>query len=185
MNSLTDSQSNSAPRNSKIQSFLEALRNSQNQGGENRGERLTTNPFAEFQQKKEIEKKRAEQFLQARQQEWNKVYSAKEKQTQSRISEIREQLKILIDQVHRLDQNLVKAASAPIAEVGEYHESFLLRLQRTIQLFSLEAQDTNSWLTLYYSRSTKKGYYLGMAKTGGTAFTQANERAVATSVGWW
>jgi hypothetical protein len=24
-----------------------------------------------------------------------------------------------------------------------------------------------------------------MAKTGGTAFTQANERAVATSVGWW
>lgn len=171
------------PGNAKIQSFLEALRNSQGQSSENGRFESGKNPFAEFQQKKEIEKRRSEQFLQARQQEWNQVFSAKEKQTQLRIEQIKQQLQLLVKQVKQLDRNLVKAASAPVTEAGEYHENFLLRIQKAIQLFSLEAQDANSWLALYHSRSTKKGFYLSMAQSQETSFTQANERSVATSIG--
>lgn len=173
----------SSSRSTKIQSFLEALRNSQGSAREDSGEQFRHHPFAEFQQKKEIEKRRSEQFLQARQQEWNQVFSAKEKQTQLRIEQIRQQLQLLVKQVKRLDRNLIKATSAPVTEVGEYHENFLLRIQKAIQLFSLEAQDANSWLALYHSRSTKKGFYLSMAQSQETSFTQANERSVATSIG--
>lgn len=184
MNSQNISSSSPSQGNSKIQSFLEALRASQpTRNSENIGEQSATNPFAEFQHKKEAEKRRAEQFLQARQQEWNKVFSAKEKQTRQRIEEIREQLKALAKQLKQLDNNLHKAVESPIVESGEYHESFLIHIQKMIQLFSLEAQETNSWLALYNSRSSKKGFYLGMAKSKGTSFTQANERSVATSVG--
>ena len=183
MNSNTGSPSGSSQGNAKIQNFLEALRNSQARTSENGGERPSSNPFAEFQQKKEAEKRRAEQFLQARQQEWNKVFSSKEKQTLQKIEELREQLKSLAKQYKQLDQNLIKAVNAPISEAGEYHESFLVHIQKMIQLFSLQAQEANSWLSMYNSRSSKKGFYLGMAKSKGTSFTQSNERSVATSVG--
>ncbi len=184
MNSQNGGSAKGNQSNAKIQSFLEALRNSQSgQGSENGRFETGKNPFAEFKQKKEIEKRRAEQFLQARQQEWNKVFSAKERQTHQRIEEIREQLKALAKQVHRLDQSLQRAVDSPIVEAGEYQENFLLHLQKIIRLFSLEAQETNSWLELYHSRATKKGVYWSLAKSKGNSYTQSNERSVATSVG--
>lgn len=182
MNSNTGSSSGSQG-NTKIQSFLEALRNSQARTSENSSEQPSTNPFAEFQHKKEAEKRRAEQFFQARQQEWNKVFSAKEKQTHARIEELREQLKALAKQVKQLDKNLLKAVESPVVEVGEYHENFLVHIQKMIQLFSLQVQEANSWLTLFNSRSAKKGTYWSMAKSKGNNYTQSNERSVATSVG--
>lgn len=183
MNSNTGSSTKPGQSNAKIQSFLEALRNSQGKTTESGNFEQANNPFAEFQQKKEAEKRRAEQFFQARQQEWNQVFSAKERQTQKRIEELRDQLKALVKQVKQLDQNLTKAVEAPIAEVGEYHENFLIHLQKMIRLFSLQVQESNSWLALYTSRSKKKGTYWSMAKSKGTSYTQANERSVATSVG--
>jgi hypothetical protein len=183
MNSNTGSTNGPGQGNAKIQSFLEALRNSRTRTSENGSEQANTNPFAEFQHKKEAEKRRAEQFLLARQQEWNKVFSSKEKQTQHRIEELREQLKALAKQVKQLDQNLIKAVDSPIVEMGEYHENFLVHIQKMIQLFSMQVQEANSWLSLYNSRSTKKGTYWSMAKSKGNSYTQANERSVATSVG--
>lgn len=184
MNNNTGGSTKGNSGNNKIQSFLEALRNSQGGYTENQPEK-GKNPFAEFQMKKEIEKRRAEQFLQARQQEWNKVYSSKEKLAQKRIEEIRDQLKSLAKQVKQLDINLLRAVESPVVEAGEYQENFLLHIQKIIRIFSLEAQETNSWLELYHARSTKKGVYWSMAKSKGNSYTQSNERNVATSVGWW
>ena len=179
----TGGSTKSSQGNPKIQSFLEALRNSQGKTFENGNLDPKENPFAQFQQKKEAEKRRAELFFQARQQEWNKVFSSKEKQTTQKIQEIREQLKALANQVKTLNTNLSKAVDAPVVEAGVYHESFLTHIQKMIRLFSFKVQEPNSWLEMYNSRSAKKGFYQGMAKKGGTSFTQANERAVATSVG--
>ena len=176
-------QNSNSAGNSKIQSFLEALRNSQGRSFEGGNQEPGSNPFTQFKEKKEAEKRRSEQFLQARQQEWNQVFSSKEKKTEQRIEELRADLKILAKRVKNLDKNLLKAVETPLVEAGEYHESFLSHIQKMIHLFSLQVQEANSWLAMYNSRSTKKGFYLSMAKTGGTSFTQANERSVATSVG--
>lgn len=182
MNSSSN-QSGTGSTNSKIQSFLEALRNSQSRSFENGNQEQKTNPFTEFQKKKDTEKRRAELFFQARQQEWNRVFSAKERQKEQRIQEIREQLQRLAKQVKQLDANLTKAVQAPIVEGGEYQENFLTHIQKTIQLYSLNVSQANSWLEMYNRRSAKRGYYASMAKSRGTSFTQSNERAVATSVG--
>lgn len=177
------SQGNNSSGNSKIQSFLEALRNSQSRSMETGQKEPGTNPFVKFQEKKEAEKRRAEQFLQARQQEWNKVYSSKEKRTEQRIEALRDELKKLAKQVKVLDQNIIKAIESPVVEVGEYQETFLVHIQKMIRLFTMQVQDANNWLALYNSRSTKKGTYWSMAKSKGNSYTQSNERAVATSVG--
>jgi len=183
MNSNMGSSPNQGQGNSKIQSFLKALRSSQTHSFENGNQEPKTNPFAEFQHKKEAEKRRAELFFQARQQEWSKVFSSKERQTERRIDEIRDQLKNLAKQVKTLDSNLLKAVETPVVQAGVYHESFLIHIQKMIQIFSLKVQEANSWLEMYNGRSTKKGVYWSMAKSKGNSYTQANERAVATSVG--
>lgn len=181
-NSSTDS-TKGGGSNLKIQSFLEALRNSQGHSSANDNSESRTNPFTEFQAKKEIEKKRAEQFHRAREQEWNKVFSASERQAEQKIEEIREQLRQLAKQLKKLDINLIKAIESPSVGGGKYQESYLSHIKNMIHLFSLKVNSTNSWLEMYQSRSTKKGVYWGMAKSKGASYTQNNERAVATSIG--
>jgi hypothetical protein len=171
--------------NIKIQNFLEALRNSQSAPpAPGKTESAPgRNIFAEIQAKKEIEKKRVEQFQHQRNQEWNKIFSSKEVQTEKKIEYIREQLQALSKQLKRLDNNIIKAVQSPIVETGSYHESYLDHLKQIIHLFSLKVNQANSWLEVYQSRSKKQGSYWGMAKSKGTSYTQNNERSIATSVG--
>jgi len=178
-----NAQGNSGAGNSKIQNFLEALRASQGNINPSSGQESRNNPFLETSAKKEQEKRRAEQFHQARQQEWNKVYSAKERQKEQRIEELRTQLKNFSKQVKRLDTNLVKAVASPVISAGSYDESFLDHIKGMIHLSSLKVSSANSWLEAYNSRSAKQGNYWSQAKSKGTSFTQNNERAIATSVG--
>lgn len=180
----TDSAGNNSG-NVKIQNFLEALRNSQSRSSlpGNSENPPSRNQFSELQAKKEIEKKRVEQFHQQRNQEWNKVFSAKEVQNERKIENIREQLKALSKQIKRLDSNIVKAVQTPVIEHGIYHENYLEHLKKIIHLFGLKVNQANSWLEVYQGRSKKVGAYWGMAKSKGSSYTQNNERSIATSIG--
>lgn len=170
--------------NIKIQNFLEALRNSQSSSAQGNHEfQPSGNIIAEIQAKKEIEKQRLEQFQHQRNQEWNKVFSSKEVQTEKKITYIREQLKSLSKQLKRLDINLVKAVESPISEAGTYQENFLEHIQKVIHLYSLKVNRANSWLEIYLSRSRKQGVYWQMEKSKGASYTQNNERSIATSIG--
>lgn len=180
----TDSNGNGGG-NIKIQNFLEALRNSQttsptkNNSESNAGRNI----FAEIQAKKEVEKRRVEQFQHQRSQEWNRVFSSKELQNEKKIEYIREQLQQLSKRLKRLDTNIVKAISSPVAQSGVYQENYLEHLKKIIHLFGMKVNRANSWLEIYNNRSIKQGSYWGMAKSKGTSYTQNNERSIATSVG--
>jgi len=167
--------------NPKIQSFLEALRNSQGKFDAQTPD--TANPFAEFQYKKEIEKKRIESFHKARAEEWNRIYSAKQKEIEKKIEQIREELKKLAARLKNLDSNVTAAVQAPVVEAGEYHLSFLEHIREVIHDYSLKVSQADSWLEVYNKRSRKKGFYWGQAQKRGTSYTLNNERTVATSVG--
>ncbi|HOX95908.1 MAG TPA: DUF5660 domain-containing protein [Candidatus Woesebacteria bacterium] len=183
-NNWTGQPSNSG--NIKIQNFLEALRSSQSKasGNSDGPEKLPgKNIFAEIQAKKEIEKKRVEQFYSHRNEEWNRVFSFKETQTEKRIEEIRVQLKEMSKQVKRLDINLKKAIEVPVVEYGEYQINFLEHIKEMIRNFGLNMRKANSWLEIYNSRSKKMGAYWNMANKKGSSYTQNNERSIATSVG--
>lgn len=183
MNNGWSNQTKSPTSNAKIQSFLEALRNSQPKTELPNSETPTNNPFAEFQNRKEIEKKRIEEFHQARNSEWNKVFSSKEKETARRIEQLKQDLKQLSKQVKNLDSNITKAISAPVVEVGEYHITYLQHLKDIIHTLTLKASQANSWLELFNSRSKKVGFYWSQAKNRGSSYTLNNERSVATSIG--
>ncbi len=169
----------------KIQSFLESLRASRsNQPGANINlENRPTNPFKEIQAKKEIEQRRIELFHQARQQEFVKVYSAKDKEKEQKIENIRLQLKQLSASIKILNKNITRAIETSTPNPSVYEESFLDHIYKQINLLQKNANSTNTWLEIFASRSKKKGHYSSMAKTKGSSYTQSNERVIATSVG--
>lgn len=180
---MSSSNSGQSSNSDKIQSFLESLRASRANGQSDSVERSGRNPFKEIQIKKEIEQRRIEQFHQARYQEWNKVFSSKEKENEVKIEQIRHQLQTLAKQLKVLDKNIAKAVDTPVSNGGAYDQSFLSHIQKVIHLFSQSVNSTNTWLQLHSDRNSKKSGYWNMAKSYGNNFTQSNERSVATSVG--
>lgn len=172
-------------QNSKIQSFLENLRASRaNQPTSNNGqENRSSNPFKEFQAKKEIEQRRVELFHQARQQEFVKVYSSKDREKEQKIESIRSQLRQLAASLKLINKNITRAIETVTPNPSIYEETFLEHISKQISLLQKSANSTNTWLEIFASRSKKKGYYSSMAKSKGSAYTQSNERVVATSVG--
>lgn len=175
----------SGNQNSKIQSFLESLRASRapQSGTIANPENRPTNPFKEIQAKKEIEQRRIELFHQARQQEFVKVYSAKDKEKEQKIENIRLQLKQLSISLKVLNKNITRAIETVSPNPSIYEESFLDHIYKQITLLQKSANSANTWLEVFSGRSKKKGYYSSMAKSKGSAYTQSNERVVATSVG--
>lgn len=178
---MSSSASNS--QSPKLQSFIEALKQRRQAGGPISPDRPSSLPFQEIKRTKELEKKRIEQFHQARNKEWAGVYSAKQKQTEKRINEIINQLKILAKQIVKFELNVTQAIATETPTPGEYHVSFLEHIKTVIELLKKNVAEANSWLSLYNQRSKKVGHYWGMAKKKGTSFTLSDERQVATSIG--
>ncbi len=172
-------------QNSKIQSFLESLRASRasQPNPNNNQENRSSNPFKEFQAKKEVEQRRIELFHQARQQEFVKVYSSKDKEREQKIEMIRSQLKQLAAKLKILNKNITRAVETVSPSPSVYEETFLEHISKQISLLQKSVNSTNTWLEIFAGRSKKKGYYSSMAKSKGSAYTQSNERVVATSVG--
>jgi len=181
--SSSDTSSSSSP---KLTNFIETLKQRQQVRGLS-GLRSPDGPlpfsFSEIKKAKELEKRRIEQFHQARSKEWAGVYSAKQKQIEKRIEEIREQLKVLVKKIVKFELNVTQAVSTQNPEPGIYHLSFFDHLRTVIELLKKNITEANSWLSLYNQRSKKKGHYWGQAKKQGTTFTLNQERQLATSIG--
>ena len=176
--------SNTSKSNSpQLSSFIEALKQRQQSRGPASPDGPGQLPFSEVRRSKELEKKRVEQFHQARSKEWAGTYSAKQKQMEKRIEEIREQLKILIKQVVKFELNVTEAIATKTPEPGVYHISFLEHIKTVIELLKKNITEANSWLSLYNQRSKKKGHYWGKAKSQGTSYTLSEERQLTTSIG--
>jgi hypothetical protein len=105
----------------KIQNFLESLRNNSSNSGQ---ESPFGNPFAEFNQQKEIEKARIAQFQNARNKEWESVYSAKDKQIEKQIEQIRDELKALAKEIVKYDQNINRLSKVPSSTLVSIMSTF-------------------------------------------------------------
>jgi hypothetical protein len=166
-------------QNPQFNTFLESLR--EKSGFESATPR---NSFVEqLNHKKEIEKQRVAEFHRSRLQEWHSLYSAKERQTQKAIENIRQELKKLAKDIARFDSTITQTVFAPIKKPGIYHQSFLEHIQQIIMLIRQQINDSNSWLSLYRQKSLKQGHYWQQASKGGTSFMLNNERQIATAVG--
>jgi len=180
-----------APANSgskqppKIQNFLESLKSNSFGGGSPFGGEspFGGSPFAELNKQKELEKARVAQFQQARMKEWEQVYSAKDKQVQKQIEEIRQELKALAKQIVKYDQNITGAIQTQVVNPGTYHMSFFEHIRNVIMLIRQNVKEANSWLSTYKRRGKQKGAFWKNTQKGGSAYLMANEHNVARSVG--
>lgn len=165
----------------KVQNFLETLRNSS--GNMPRPESPFGNPFAEFNKQKEIEKMRIAQFQQSRQKEWETVYSAREKQIQKQIEQLREELQKLAKEIVRYDQNIKQAIQTEIVNPGTYHLSFFEHIRQIIALLKKNVSEASNWLAVFNKRSKSKGTFWNKAKTGGSAYMFSSEHVISRSIG--
>lgn len=164
----------------KIQNFLESLRNNSGNSGQ---ESPFGNPFAEFNQQKEIEKARIAQFQNARNKEWESVYSAKDKQIEKQIEQIRDELKALAKEIVKYDQNIKQAIQGPITNPGVYHINFFEHIRQIISLLRKNVSEANSWLTVFNKRSKSQGTFWNKAKSGGSAYLFSSEHSISRSIG--
>lgn len=188
MNSLFANQKTSSASQApqKVNNFLESLKNTSIPTGGSRLESpFGTNPFTEFNRQKEIEKQRVAQFHQARLKEWDQVYSAKDKQIEKKIEEIRNELQALAKQVVKYDQNITQAVQSQVVNPGTYHLTFFEHIREVIALIRKNVAEANSWLSVFKKRSASKkgGAFWGNTKKGGSAYMLSNEHSIARSAG--
>ena len=187
MNQLSSAKTSSGtkPTSPKINNFLETLKNNQASPMGGRFESpFGENPFAQFNRQKEIEKQRVAQFHQARLTEWERVYSAKDKQVEKQIEEIRRELQALAKQIVKYDQNVTQAIQTQVVTPGVYHISFFEHIKQIIALIRKNVTEANSWLSVFKKRGAQKGWaFWANTKKGGTSYLMSGEHAAARSAG--
>lgn len=174
------------PQAPKIQNFLESLKNNPMGGSPFGGGESpfgADSPFAAMNRQKELEKQRVAQFQQARMKEWEQVYSAKDKQVQKQIEDIRLQLKELAKQIVAYDQNVNAAIQMQVVKPGTYHMTFFEHIRNIIEMLRKNVAEANSWLSTFKKRGQQKGAFWKNSAKGGTAYMMANEHAISRSVG--
>lgn len=101
----------------------------------------------------------------------------------SRSQQILAELRKLASSMKELQREFghVTVDQAP-SNTGTYYVNFFEWMLIMIRQARQKVEDSKSWLETLKGKSQKKGYW-GMAKKGGTSFTQSNERSMATSTG--
>ena len=169
----------------KVNNFLETLKNNQAAPMGNRFESpFGENPFAQFNRQKEVEKQRVAQFHQARLKEWEQIYSAKDKQVEKQIEEVRKELQALAKQIIKYDQNVTAAIQTQVVNPGVYHITFFEHIREIISLIRKNVSEANSWLSVFKKRSAQKGgAFWNNAKKGGTSYMMSGEHSASRSAG--
>lgn len=169
---------NQKTSNPKIQSFLESLRKRRASGGESKA----YSPI-NLQKERQLEQKRKNEFFQARQKEFNEVYSRKKQEDQVRIEQLRNKLEELATSVKKLDKQVSKAVNTQPTQTGLYQESFIDHLFQVLELIKRSVDNANTWLHVFNQMKKKKGHYWGQVKKQGAKYMLSEERQLATSVG--
>lgn len=113
------------------------------------------------------------------------VYSAKEAELEHKVAEIRQELKVLIEQLKQAGKevsHIEQQVNAPAQEKGVYYLNFLDRLKVVLKVLIKELQDSNTWLAMMKSRKQHRTYW-AMYKKKGTQFGLSDERKVSNQAG--
>ncbi len=109
------------------------------------------------------------------------VFTHQDLEVQKRITEIRQELQFMIEQLKTVDRQIEKSIDSPMPETGVYYLNYLDRLKELL-VGLREEMNSNSWLSIMQSRKKHKGYW-AMAKKKQSSFTLNHDRSVATQTG--
>jgi len=166
------------PQSTQFTNFLETLKE---KGSLDTGVKPPF--FEQLGYKKELEKRRIAEFHRHRNQEWLNLYSAKDKEVEKTIENIRFELQKLTKDIANFNNTFNQTVFTPIKKPGIYHQTFLEHLRQVISLIRQKVNDSNAWLSLYRQKALKHGHYWNQVGKSGSSFMLNNERQIATSVG--
>lgn len=111
------------------------------------------------------------------------VFSAKQKETETRVRLLQEEAINLAKATQNLNQEVEKAVIQEVTEVGIYHENFFEKLIVFIRSLTKKVGQASFWLSMTLARGKKRSYYWGQVRKSGGKYMLSQERYMATQAG--
>jgi hypothetical protein len=141
------------------------------------------NPWQKEWLGEENESSKREQLRLKRHQEiQQEIYDRDKEETEKRIKELLEELKLLAKQIVSLDRSLQTAIHEEVVNPGTYHISFFERLKNLLIFLRKKVHESQNWLEASYARRRKKSFATSLTK-GGTKFLMNQETYLTRAAG--
>jgi hypothetical protein len=112
-----------------------------------------------------------------------KIFDRKEEEVKAKISAIKEQLQLLIQELAGMDKELEKAIEEEIVNPGTYHLNFFEKLRKLLLDLRKRVADSTNWLEISNQRKAAQQGFWGNVKKSGTKYMLSQERTLATQAG--
>lgn len=112
-----------------------------------------------------------------------KIFDQKEEEVKAKISAIKEQLQLLVQELAGMDKDLEKAIEEEIVSPGSYHLNFFEKLRKFLIDLRKRVADSANWLEVSSQRKAIQRGYWGNVKKSGTKYMLSQERTLATQAG--
>lgn len=108
----------------------------------------------------------------------------KQKEIQTAIEEIRQEIKKLYQTSQVLDREIEKTVFQPVIESSQYQLNFLIRLKNIIIGFRQNISEASIWLESFQSKKRKKNAFWSKvkSKTGGEQYLNSGEHSASRSI---
>lgn len=111
------------------------------------------------------------------------VFSRREEEVKQAIKSIQAELKLLVEEIAKLSQDITNATEAEVVNPGTYHLNFFEKLRRLIVMLRKQVVESQNWLEISYARKrAQNSYWAGFYKSG-TKFSLSSERYSNNSAG--
>lgn len=111
------------------------------------------------------------------------VFTAKQRETQTKIVALVEEIKKLGLAVQKMEKQVeITAFQAPV-NPGVYHENFFEKIISFMRSLSRKIEDGADWMAAFNSKGKKRSHYWGQVQKSGTKFMLSQERYMATQAG--
>jgi hypothetical protein len=112
-----------------------------------------------------------------------KIFDRKEEEIKAKISAIKEQLQLLMQELAGMDKELEKAIEEEIVNPGTYHLNFFEKLRKILLDLRKRVADSANWLEVSSQRKAAQQGFWGNVKKSGTKYLLSQERTLATQAG--
>lgn len=136
----------------------------------------------EISQKSEQEGREKERAFQHARQPEKLVFSLADEKVKKEIQAVRQELKLLVETIGNVEQQIEKAIIQEVVNPGVYHLNFFDKLKTWLQFVRKSIQGGELWMEMWSSRTQKSAYWKGV-KGSGTKFMLSQERYMATQAG--
>jgi hypothetical protein len=140
------------------------------------------NPWQQEWLRQDNESEKRELHLRRHLEVQQQVYDRDKEETEKRIKELLEELRLLAKQIVNLDRSLQTAVQEEVVNPGTYHVNFFEKIRETLIFLRKKIDESQNWLEASYARRRKRSFSNSLSK-GGTKFLLNQETYMTRAAG--